>query len=319
MSNGLTLQDFEHLADACHVRMQASAVGDTTNVACGTVASHLAGSGLTIVTARVQLAAGVRMASELPRGIFAWIVTKGVVRIDGAGRKECEPLADGSGVLAAISNPTDLTSEIVRDGEVEGLSVVIDETWLDCLGSDDDANSEGLCRLHEFLNSSSRQQISPAPEVSFLANEIIRPAPIGLLGQLHRESRTLDLLGRILEPIIAPKHQCPMTLRRADIDLMEHAREILLSRLMSPPPLSVLAGELGINVSKVKTHFRIVFGESVFEFVRNRQMNFARQLLESGHSNVSQTAYMIGYNNPANFTTAFRRHFGVTPGTCLRR
>jgi AraC-like DNA-binding protein len=33
---------------------------------------------------------------------------------------------------------------------------------------------------------------------------------------------------------------------------------------------------------------------------------------------VNEAAYAVGYANPANFSTAFRKHFGYVPSSCHR-
>ena len=42
-------------------------------------------------------------------------------------------------------------------------------------------------------------------------------------------------------------------------------------------------------------------------------------MLVSGEHGVAQVAYAVGYDYPANFTAAFKRHFGELPRSWKRR
>lgn len=44
----------------------------------------------------------------------------------------------------------------------------------------------------------------------------------------------------------------------------------------------------------------------------------AHDLLESGRYKAKDVAWMVGYTNVSHFIDAFRKHYGLTPGECLR-
>ena len=51
----------------------------------------------------------------------------------------------------------------------------------------------------------------------------------------------------------------------------------------------------------------------MFEFVQQRRMERASELLLKGDLSIGEIARMAGYEYPANFTFAFRRHYGYLP------
>jgi AraC-like DNA-binding protein len=51
----------------------------------------------------------------------------------------------------------------------------------------------------------------------------------------------------------------------------------------------------------------------VFDYVRVRKLEQAREVLERDGVSVAQAAYIAGYASPANFATAFKRQFGTSP------
>jgi AraC-like DNA-binding protein len=56
----------------------------------------------------------------------------------------------------------------------------------------------------------------------------------------------------------------------------------------------------------------------VFEHLRCLRLERARLALERGEVAIAEAAFLAGYASPANFATAFKRRFGLTP-TDVRR
>jgi AraC-like DNA-binding protein len=56
----------------------------------------------------------------------------------------------------------------------------------------------------------------------------------------------------------------------------------------------------------------------VFDFVTQRRLEVARQLLQESELQIRQIADRIGYLNPGDFTRAFRRQYGITPRSYRR-
>ncbi|WZB68552.1 helix-turn-helix transcriptional regulator [Achromobacter xylosoxidans] len=77
-----------------------------------------------------------------------------------------------------------------------------------------------------------------------------------------------------------------------------------------------LARRAGVNVNKLTTGFRRVFGCSVYAFVREQRMAQAHALLAAGEMSVSQAAYACGYTD-SHFTKAFQRRYGVLPSALV--
>jgi AraC-like DNA-binding protein len=52
--------------------------------------------------------------------------------------------------------------------------------------------------------------------------------------------------------------------------------------------------------------------------MRQYRLKRATQLLQSGH-NVSETAYLVGYESPAHFTATFKAFYQQTPSEFLTK
>lgn len=68
----------------------------------------------------------------------------------------------------------------------------------------------------------------------------------------------------------------------------------------------------------IQTGFRQAYGKSVFDYFREYRMQRAMQLLDEIRTNVSQTAWPVGYTNVSHFSEAFGKRFGILPKQYLK-
>lgn len=129
-------------------------------------------------------------------------------------------------------------------------------------------------------------------------------APQGL-EQLRLECLTLELLTEVLS---LEQQPAPLGMD----ERMHQARELLDSGAADRWSLADIALELGLHENTLQRRFRQAQGCSVFDYLRQRRLWRARELLRQGAS-VTQAALDTGYDNPANFATAFKRQFGLSP------
>jgi AraC family transcriptional activator of pyochelin receptor len=99
----------------------------------------------------------------------------------------------------------------------------------------------------------------------------------------------------------------------ADLEKLALVRETILKNIRYHHTIPYLAHAAGLNEFKLKTGFKSVYGQPLFDFLTDQRMKLAIQLLESGNYTVSEIAYRCGYNHPTNFCAAFRRRFHVKP------
>ncbi|MDR6784983.1 AraC-like DNA-binding protein [Pedobacter africanus] len=66
---------------------------------------------------------------------------------------------------------------------------------------------------------------------------------------------------------------------------------------------------------KLKDGFKALFGTTIFGLVRELRMVNARRLLLDEKLQVNEVAEKVGCQHPHHFAVAFRRRFGILPGT----
>lgn len=101
-------------------------------------------------------------------------------------------------------------------------------------------------------------------------------------------------------------------------DSVEHrvyrtAQRLLLDDLAKTPELSTLARAVGTNTRNLNEAFRKLTGVTALSYLRERRMTEARRLLRDTRLDVQSIAIDLGYGSPANFSTAFRERFGMSP------
>jgi len=107
--------------------------------------------------------------------------------------------------------------------------------------------------------------------------------------------------------------QCPFLIDEENVLKIRKAKEIVLANLAEPPGLQELADQIGLNLKKLKMGFKQIYGDTVYGFLFDYKMDYARRLLDSGSYNVNEVGLKIGYSTGSHFIAAFKKKFGTTP------
>lgn len=143
------------------------------------------------------------------------------------------------------------------------------------------------------------------------------PDPDGLK-RLYLESKILDLLSLQCESLLQAPTKKGATIPTADIDKLHAAKVLLQQRLEQPPSLAELSKLCQLNEFKLKKGFRELFNTTVYGFIHETRLTRAQQMIREGQHNISEIAYQLGYSHPQHFQRAFKKQFGITPGSLLR-
>ena len=77
--------------------------------------------------------------------------------------------------------------------------------------------------------------------------------------------------------------------------------------------LAQLVRAMGFTATTLQQQFRLAFGKAVFDYLRASRLQRAALALQHDGVSVARAAEIAGYSSQANFSTAFRRHFGLSP------
>lgn len=152
-------------------------------------------------------------------------------------------------------------------------------------------------------------------------NQVLNCPFSGALRQVFLEGKAMELITFKLHQLILPVPEAgtPPKLDRDAYARIKKAAQILTGNLEAPPGLFDLAREVGIGHTRLNVGFKQVYGTTVFGFLRHARLEKAGELLASGHMNVTQAAYEVGYSSLPSFSKAFSAYFGLSPAAYQKK
>ncbi|HZO24062.1 MAG TPA: AraC family transcriptional regulator [Steroidobacteraceae bacterium] len=169
----------------------------------------------------------------------------------------------------------------------------------------------------------AHQRLTPSAEMIHVAGRIVqsRHELSRALRDRHLQTLSIELLLQVLGILenrtLVQSGAGGISAR--DAARIYEARDYLAQHYANPPNIPQLARMIGLNRTKLKESFRDTVGFTIYEYILQRRMERAAEMLVTGDYGVAQVAYAVGYEYPANFTAAFKRHFGQLPHTWKRR
>ncbi|SCM79451.1 DNA-binding domain-containing protein, AraC-type [uncultured Pleomorphomonas sp.] len=190
--------------------------------------------------------------------------------------------------------------------------------WLDRLVPEERRSTPELRAF--FSSHLSRFSFEPNRQIQHLAGQILDPPPAlrDEIQALNRRAHALEIMTGALAALAAsttPGSAKPsyMSLRQS-----QEVRDYLIANVNEDLTVETIARAVGQSSSTMQRHFKDHFGITVYDFIRNRRLEMAREALANEGISIGRAAFMAGYSSTSSFTTAFKRAFGVTPRT-LRR
>lgn len=154
----------------------------------------------------------------------------------------------------------------------------------------------------------------------------LNPNEIMVLNQifhygLHSSLEKLYTKGKVYELISLYFHKsdnegaqnCPFLEDEVNVEKIQKAKSILIERMTEPPSLNELSDMINLSLAHLKEGFKHIYGETVYAYLLNYKMEFARRLLATKKYNIAEVSFEVGYSTPSHFIAAFKKKYGVTP------
>jgi len=249
-------------------------------------------------------------------GLTVAVFLRGLVDIS-LGARRFRMAAGGAPTLFVLSRaePDLFVRRGARGNWVRKVTVNVPPDWL----SDGQLGTDGRLRRFGQTHGASASW-TPSERQLQLAERMVGPTPYGAsLEALYLESHALEIVADSLSHLAdLDGGPCPhgglsgrdrARIRTVCDYLDAHSGE----ETGESPRLEDIARLAGMSVSALQRLFHAAHGTSVFEYYRGVRMERARTLLERERVSVTEASYVAGYSNPANFATAFKRRFGLSP------
>ena len=95
--------------------------------------------------------------------------------------------------------------------------------------------------------------------------------------------------------------------------IVDDIKQVIDERYSSISNIEQIADCLHISSSYAKSLFKKYTGQTIFDYLFEKRMEMAKQLLSDPYRKVYEVADLVGYKSKAYFSEAFRRYTGLTP------
>lgn len=178
--------------------------------------------------------------------------------------------------------------------------------------------------LRKLVEKSSWEPFRYVDVVTSSMKQIIKQMLLcpyhGLIRRFFFEAKAMELIFHKLNQIdtltIEAKQNLSGNLKNRD--KIHMAEQLLRSNMDKPPGLSELSRSVGLSRTQLLLDFKAIFNTSPYSHLRNMRLKKAKTILYEGETNITETAYLVGYSSASHFTKAFKEHFGITPSCYIR-
>ena len=275
-------------------------------------------SGHWMVTTRQTRGQGLRMPFDQDQAPVCFCYNlaqraRCMVRTGGTTKISFERRA-GDGVLAYLPKSRGML-ESAPGENVLGISLYFPiETFMDMFSiSKELLSSIQICPSGGAAGPAFYHQSRFDSETRLAIWQILQCPYAGKARELFMEAKALELVALKLAELDPNSREDAGESQGRLMEQARQAHQILVERMADPPDLNQLSRMVGLNRNKLNNSFKQFYGDTVFNILRNARLAKAYFLLRKTELSLVEIAFSIGYNSQANFTTAFRRHFGQSP------
>ena len=123
-----------------------------------------------------------------------------------------------------------------------------------------------------------------------------------------------DKIRRQLGSVTTTEEIAPEVLSPRDSAFMKELYE-LMEKELANVDLDITRMTEMMKISRTKFYYKVkgLTGENPSVFFKRYKLNRAADLLKEGKYNMSEIAYMTGFNTLSHFSTSFKKQFGIPP------
>lgn len=210
------------------------------------------------------------------------------------------PLPDGA--LFRIGRPTEVVFEHNQGAPLTKLSLAMPPDWLDKVDEAGDLRAGGV--LTGLPADFAVLRFLPGAALMETARAILRET-----APLRRMALGMALFDQVVAGL---EGKDPATLTLGAAPLAMRLRREIAAATGARLTAEQLARRLGIGLRSLERQIRAAEGCSLGAFLRDARLELAFRALRAG-APVAEAATRAGYGSAANFSTALRQRYGLTP------
>lgn len=174
-------------------------------------------------------------------------------------------------------------------------------------------------KIIPFLNTETQEtkfysQGELSPAMAIVVSQLMENRLHTALKNIYNKGKVYELISLYFNKTEdTDLEQCPYLADDQNIRKIRQAKEIIVAEMNEPPTLEHLAKTIDLPLKRLKEGFKQLYGDSVYGFLFQHKMEFARKLLLSNMYSVGEIGLRVGYSTPSHFIAAFKKKYGTTP------
>ncbi len=206
------------------------------------------------------------------------------------------------------------TRHIIKNQHIIKANITVEKSWLlaRCHSNEDRMSINNL-----FSNTSQVHHWPCNNALAELATSLIATNhKKSIIDVLNTEQIALQILNINLTRL--KKSTCDSITSsycnaRLPNDESEQLKQSLDKVVFSNIGLKQLSNQLGISISTLQRRFKAKYNITVHHYLRQKRLEHARKALIIDGLSIGEAAFSAGYDHVANFITAFKKQYNVTP------
>lgn len=265
---------------------------------------------LILHTANVTNLYDIKTQNQLNPALKLAIVVNGSAHISFGG-KQLHLQEKGDASLVSLTESTLFTRHGKNNSHERTLTLTFDREWLygDLMPQDGHWDE-----LYHFTQQHLAIHLwRPSIHAQAIAQKIVNSPPFANpLERLQWETQCISLIIEAFSSLEQlAQQQNKVSLR--GLNRVQQVRDWLESGEADHLSTSELARLVNMSQSTLQRRFRESYNITVFEYLRHCRLKRAMLALQKEGISIDQAAAIAGYTSPANFATALRRTFHITP------
>ncbi|MGJ1268015.1 helix-turn-helix transcriptional regulator [Sphingobacterium spiritivorum] len=195
------------------------------------------------------------------------------------------------------------------------IAVISKEYYLNLIKRDSLLHRDFVKNIEKgHYTSFAEEDLMATYEMQHTIDELLTSKKTGEIRRLHTESRIVELLMYQFEQYNEQGTPNNELFNEDDVYRLEMARQILEQRIANPPTQKELASEVMMSESKLRKDFKEYFSVTIHDYLTRVRMEKARILLLAKQMTVYEVALLTGFGHQNNFSSAFKKYYGISPG-----
>jgi len=238
------------------------------------------------------------------------ITHSGCIDIKGNLHNTDSRLTPDSDVFSKVKSFEIEQSVITEEDIFASLILISEDKLFNLLGSE---SAKALFNNLNLLEISDTRKLYIPPRISDRIKYCISDDLEGNMRSLYAQSMIFEYFTD-LNIYIGSTEDFLTSIKSTDFDV-DHLHSELLKVTTEIPTLTSLSKKYNVSPININQSFINKYNQSVYSFLSNQGLEQARNALTSTDIPMKTLAHKIGYSHVNHFIAAFKKKFGVNPGS----